>query len=81
MACHHASPEEAVQMHRDLRARRSVGMHWGAWALSAEPLLEPPARLAQAAAAAGLAPDAFITVQVGKWFSVPLDAPAARAKS
>ncbi len=67
-------------MHLDLRARRSVGMHWGAWALSAEPLLEPPARLAAAVAAAGLPPEHFVTVQIGKWFAVPLE-PASRAKS
>jgi N-acyl-phosphatidylethanolamine-hydrolysing phospholipase D len=77
MKCHHASPEEAVQMHVDLRARRSVGMHWGTWALAAEPLLEPPARLAAAVAAAGLPAEDFVTVQVGRWFSVPFGSSSA----
>ena len=25
----HASPGDAVEMFKDLRARRAVGMHWG----------------------------------------------------
>ena len=65
MSSFHASPEDAVQMHLDLRARRSVGMHWGAFPLTDEPIEEPPARLAVARAAAGLPDDAFVAVHAG----------------
>ncbi len=49
----HATPEEALQIARDLRARRLVGMHWGTIRLTDEPPFEPPVRFRAAAAAAG----------------------------
>ena len=41
----HVDPEEAVQVHVDLQSRRSVGMHWGTFFLTFEPVEEPPVRL------------------------------------
>ncbi len=72
MKCNHASPEEAVAMHSDLRSRHSVGMHWGTWALSGEEMWEPMHRLRAAVEAKGLPAEEFVTVQIGKWFSVSL---------
>ena len=42
---------------RPRRAPRAVGMHWGTFDLTDEPLDEPPRRFRAAAAAAGLGPD------------------------
>lgn len=55
----HIDPEEAVQIHLDVRSRRSLAMHWGTFRLTLEPLDEPPVRLAAACAAAGLPDGAF----------------------
>lgn len=66
MRHHHMNPEEAVQVHRDVRARRSVGVHWGTFVLSDEPLDEPPLRLAQARQAARLPADAFRVLEHGE---------------
>jgi L-ascorbate metabolism protein UlaG (beta-lactamase superfamily) len=45
----HASPEEALQIHLDIGAKRSIGIHWGTFSgLTDEPLDEPPKRLKQA---------------------------------
>jgi N-acyl-phosphatidylethanolamine-hydrolysing phospholipase D len=49
----HLDPEEAVRAARDLEARRVVGMHWGTFDLTDEPLDEPPRRFRAAATAAG----------------------------
>jgi L-ascorbate metabolism protein UlaG (beta-lactamase superfamily) len=50
----HTTPEEALQIGRDVNATTLVGHHWGALVLTTEPPFEPPARFATAARAAGL---------------------------
>lgn len=50
----HLNPEEAARAALDLGARRVVGVHWGTFDLTDEPLDEPPARFRAAAAAVGL---------------------------
>ncbi len=37
----HASPEEAVKIHHEVRSKKSFGIHWGTFKLSAEYYLEP----------------------------------------
>jgi len=44
----HVDPAEAVQIHQDINARHSMGVHWGAFVLSAEGVLTPLADLAAA---------------------------------
>lgn len=41
-------PEEAVRVHRDLGAKKSIGVRWGTFSLSDESLDAPPSALAQA---------------------------------
>jgi N-acyl-phosphatidylethanolamine-hydrolysing phospholipase D len=65
MSSFHASPEDAVEMHRDVRARRSVGMHWGTFPLTDEPIDEPPRRLARALTHKGVPQEDFLAVNVG----------------
>ena len=44
MIAYHATPEEAVQIGIDLKAKNLVAMHWGTIDLSDEPYWEPPER-------------------------------------
>lgn len=45
----HATPEEAIDIARDLRARAALGMHWGTIMLTPEDPFEAPARFRRAA--------------------------------
>lgn len=61
----HMNPAEAVQVHVDLGARRSVGMHWGTFRLTDEAREAPVAALAAAREQAGLASDVFAILEPG----------------
>ena len=45
----HVTPEEALQIASDIRARTAIGMHWGTVQLTDEPAFEPRSRLIAAA--------------------------------
>lgn len=71
MAQQHVNPDEALKIHRDLLARRSLGIHWGSFELTDEPLDEPPRALAAARSAHGVAEDAFFTLAIGQTRKLP----------
>jgi N-acyl-phosphatidylethanolamine-hydrolysing phospholipase D len=62
----HVDPEEAVQIHLDLGAKRSVGVHWGTFQLSDEPLDHPIEALPLARARLGVSEDAFSLMAIGQ---------------
>jgi L-ascorbate metabolism protein UlaG (beta-lactamase superfamily) len=62
----HVDPADAVQIHRDLQARLSLGMHWGTFQLTDEARLDPPEALKQALSAALLPPESFRVVEPGQ---------------
>lgn len=66
LAEQHIDPPEAVQIHRDLGAKRSVGIHWGTFELSDESLDQPPKDLAIAATAQGLEAQDFTVMVIGE---------------
>ena len=66
MGRNHTTPAEAVQIHRDLGARRSLGIHWGTFELSDEPLDAPPHELAAARHKAGLTAAEFLLTAHGE---------------
>ena len=68
----HVNPVEAVQIHQDLGAKRSVGVHWGTFALTDEPLDQPPADLAVALAAKSLTQKDFFLMAVGETRTLPV---------
>lgn len=67
----HVNPDEAVQIHQDVGALRSIGIHWGTFAISDESLDQPPRDLAEAARLHGLAPDDFTVMAVGETRQLP----------
>ena len=67
----HMNPQEALQAHQDLAAQRSVGIHWGTFMLTDEPLDQPPLDLAAAKAVLGVGDDAFFVLKIGQTRQLP----------
>lgn len=67
----HVNPEESVRIHRELGAKRSLGVHWGTFALTDEALDQPPRDLAAARQAQGVAADDFFTLAIGETRTLP----------
>lgn len=65
MKAQHIDPAEAVQIHKDVGSRQSLGVHWGTFELTDEPLDQPIGDLQKAKAAAGLADDDFVLLPQG----------------
>ena len=66
MASQHVNPAEAVQIHTDLGAKRSVGVHWGTFELTDESLDQPPKDLELAVKSQGLQTQDFSVMAVGE---------------
>jgi N-acyl-phosphatidylethanolamine-hydrolysing phospholipase D len=66
MHARHVSPREAVAIHRDVRSRLSVGMHWKTFRQTDEPLDQPPFDLWRALEEQGIPPPAFRVLEPGQ---------------
>jgi N-acyl-phosphatidylethanolamine-hydrolysing phospholipase D len=62
----HLNPEEAVDAGRALDAQRILGIHWGTFDLTDEPLGEPPVRFLRAVGAAGLEDERGWVFRIGE---------------
>lgn len=74
----HVDPAGAVQIHKDLGARYSLGVHWGTFQLTDESLDEPPVALAEARVRAGVPAERFFVLRLGETRRI---APLLRADS
>ena len=66
----HVDPDDAVRIHRDVRARRSIGIHWGTFVMTSEPLREPAVLLTKAKTEQKVAKDAFVTLARGETLEI-----------
>jgi len=62
----HTTPEEGLRIGLDVGAKRIVGMHFGTFDLTDEPLDEPPRRFLAEAERLGLGPDRAWVMKVGE---------------
>jgi N-acyl-phosphatidylethanolamine-hydrolysing phospholipase D len=67
----HVNVKESLQIHRDLGAKRSLGIHWGTFQLTDESLDAPPAELAVQRERLGLAEDDFFVLALGETRVLP----------
>jgi N-acyl-phosphatidylethanolamine-hydrolysing phospholipase D len=62
----HVDPAEAVRIHREIGSRQSLGIHWGTFELTDEPLDQPPRDLAAALRAQEVSAERFWLVKPGE---------------
>lgn len=58
----HANPYDAVEIFRDTRCKKAMGIHWGTWVLTTEDVLEPPKLLKKALSRRGIQEDGVFDV-------------------
>ncbi|KAJ3073550.1 hypothetical protein HDU98_001290, partial [Podochytrium sp. JEL0797] len=66
----HCSPADAVDVHVDLGAKKSVACHWGTFVLSREDVMDPPRVLRRELEARGMGGEEFMVVDVGETVTV-----------
>ena len=67
----HVDVGEALRIHADLGAKRSLGIHWGVFQLTDEALDEPPRKLAELRELRGLAEEEFFVTAIGETRRLP----------
>ena len=63
---YHTTPEEALNVAKDLKSKKVLGMHWGTFVLSLEPIMEPPIRFKDNAENYGFKREDAITFNIGE---------------
>jgi N-acyl-phosphatidylethanolamine-hydrolysing phospholipase D len=66
MKKNHINPDEAVQIHKDLHAKKSIAIHWGTFRLSDEPLYAPADDLKKSLEENKISPEDFILMKHGE---------------
>ena len=65
-SAYHTNPEEALSIGRDLKSKKVIGMHWGTFVLSLEPIMEPPVRFKASAEKFGFKKEDAIIFKIGE---------------
>ena len=63
---YHTTPEEALEVAKDLQSKKVLGMHWGTFVLSLEPIMEPPERFKNNAEKHGFKKEDAIIFKIGQ---------------
>ncbi len=63
---YHTNPEEALSISKDLKSKKVLGMHWGTFVLSLEPIMEPPVRFKNNAEKYGFDKNDAIIFKIGQ---------------
>ena len=63
---YHTNPEEALNIGKDLKSKKVLGMHWGTVVLSLEPIMEPGKRFKNSSSQYGYDSDDAITFKIGQ---------------
>ena len=67
---YHTNPEEALEVAKNLKSKKVIGMHWGTFVLSLEPIMEPPVRFKNSAEKFGFKKKDAIIFKIGEVNSI-----------
>lgn len=70
MSSMHVDPYYAVEIHKDINSTKSIGIHWGTFVLTDEPVEEPPELLKKIIRSQNMNLDSFITLQHGETLTI-----------
>ena len=63
---YHTTPEEALEVAKDLKSKKVLGMHWGTFVLSLEPIMEPRKRFKDGAEIYGFKKEDALIFKIGQ---------------
>ena len=63
---YHTTPEEALNVAKDLKSKKVLGMHWGTFVLSLEPIMEPRTRFKENAENYGFKKEDALIFKIGE---------------
>ena len=63
---YHTNPEEALEISRALKSKKVIGMHWGTFVLSLEPIMEPRNRFRDNAEKYGFKKEDALIFKIGQ---------------
>jgi len=69
-SAYHTNPEEALSIAKDLKSKKVIGMHWGTFVLSLEPIMEPRKRFKDNAEKYGFKKEDAIIFKIGEFQSL-----------
>ena len=69
-SAYHTNPEEALSIVKDLKGKKAIGMHWGTFVLSLEPIMEPRKRFKENAEKYGFKKEDAIIFKIGEFQSL-----------
>ena len=69
-SAYHTNPEEALSIAKDLKSKKAIGMHWGTFVLSLEPIMEPCKRFKDNAEKYGFKKEDAIIFKIGEFQSL-----------
>ncbi len=67
---YHTNPEEALDVAKNLNSKKVIGMHWGTFVLSLEPIMDPPVRFKASAEKYGFKKEEVIIYRIGEFRSL-----------
>ncbi len=67
---YHTNPEQALEIAQNLKSKKVIGMHWGTFVLSLEPIMEPKDRFKANAKKYGFKDKDVIVYKIGEFDSL-----------